>query len=87
MLRLNRETINELDQQYPGFSKQVEDFEAAALPNCESCGLDDVAQVQVGMIGRTSWLASATTKFKLIPNRPKPGRFFCHDCQEFFENE
>jgi hypothetical protein len=39
----------------------------------------------MGIIGRAISIAAATTKFKLIPNGPKPGKYFCYICDKFFD--
>jgi hypothetical protein len=31
--------------------------------------------------------AAATTKFKLIPNGPKRGKYFCNVCKQYFGRE
>lgn len=56
----------------------------ADLPPCPDCGSEDTASVQIGVIQRTMNIAAATTKFKLIPNGPKPGPYFCNACDRFF---
>jgi hypothetical protein len=33
----------------------------------------------------TKLLAATCPKFKLIPNGPKPGNWFCNTCQQFFD--
>jgi len=55
------------------------------LPQCPRCGSKDTADVQCGIIGRTINIAAATTRFKLIPNGPAPGKYFCNACDEFFD--
>lgn len=35
--------------------------------------------------GRTIYVAAATTKFKLIPNGPKPVKYFCNAFDEYFD--
>jgi hypothetical protein len=41
--------------------------------------------VQVGVICVTIMLAATCPKFKLIPNGPKPGNWFCNSCSRFFD--
>ncbi len=60
-------------------------FEAMEVPPCSRCGARDTASVQVGVIGLTIRLAATCRKFKLIPNGPKPGEWFCHACGKFFD--
>ena len=84
MLKVDDETLDKMEAQHPGILEQLSRFENAQLPACALCGSDDTADVQVGIIGRTIYLAGATTKFKLIPNCPKPGTYFCNACGEYF---
>jgi hypothetical protein len=37
------------------------------------------------VIGITIRLAATCPKFKLIPNGPKPGNWFCNSCGTFFD--
>ena len=60
-------------------------FTEMEAPRCIRCGSDDTASVQVGVIGLTIRLAATCRKFKLIPNGPKPGAWFCHGCGSFFD--
>ena len=46
---------------------------------------EDTADVQVGIVRRTIQIAAATTKFKLIPNNPKRGSYFCNTCKKLFD--
>ena len=85
MLTVDNATLNRLDKRYPGIRKTILAFEKAALPACARCGSRDTADVGCGVIGRTIDIAAATTKFKLLPNGPAPGRYFCNTCQEFFD--
>ncbi len=68
-----------------GIRETILRFEEAILSPCPSCGADSTADVQCGIIGRTINIAAATTKFKLVPNGPRPGRYFCNSCQTFFD--
>jgi hypothetical protein len=67
-----------------GFILSVLHFEMAKLPPCAHCGSENTADVQVGVVQYTMNLAAATSKFKLIPNGPKPGKYFCNACKKFF---
>ena len=87
MLKISQSEVEELEQIYPGIARSIERFEDAELPACPFCGSNDTADVQVGVIGRTICLASSTTKFKLISNRPKPGEYFCNACGSFFPQD
>ncbi len=84
MLRLYDEELWDLESSYPGIREQILDFESAVLPICLICGSADTADVQIGIVGRTITICGATTKFKLIPNGPRPGRYFCNSCRKFF---
>jgi len=84
MLKINKETLDHIEKQYPGIGESIFAFEKATLPVCSGCGSEDTADVQCGIIGRTINIAAATTKFKLIPNGSKPGKYFCNTCNEFF---
>lgn len=84
MLKVDRATLDQLEQKYPDIGEQILRFEQAALPSCAHCGSADTADVQCGVIGRTIHIAFATTKLKLTLNGPKPGEYFCNTCSEFF---
>ena len=84
MLKIDEETIDRMEAQHPGIAKTIRYFEEASLPVCPHCGSDNTADVQCGIVGRTIYLAAATTKIKLIANGPKPGPYFCNGCEEFF---
>lgn len=84
MLRVSLDAFKEYDAHYQGFIRQVIKWENAILPSCTKCGSYDTADVNVGIVSRTIHLAGATTKFKLIPNGPRPGRFYCNTCEAFF---
>ena len=84
MLKINPAQLAKLEGQYPGISATVQYFEAMNLRQCPACHSADTASVQVGIIGMTISLCTATTKFKLIPNCPKPGNFFCNACANYF---
>ena len=84
MLKIDKDALNRMESSYPGIREEILHFDGAALPTCNRCGSQNTAQVNVGIIGRTINIACATTKFKLIPNVPKPGDYFCNDCDKFF---
>lgn len=84
MLKINKETLDHIEKQYPGIGKTKLYFETATLPVCSRCGSEDTAEVGGGLVGRSINIAAATTKFKLVPNSPKPGKYFCNTCNEFF---
>jgi hypothetical protein len=84
MKKVHKNTLDQMEQQYSGIQSEVNHFEAANLPLCSRCGSDNTAVVRCGIIGRSISIAAATTKIKLIPNGPGPGKFFCNACKEFF---
>jgi hypothetical protein len=84
MLKVDKETLGRMESNYSGIVESILRFEEIELPSCPHCGSNNTAQVQCGVIGRTINIAAATTKFKLIPNEPKPGNYFCNACKGFF---
>lgn len=85
MIKVDTARLNRMESGYPGIIEQVRGFEDAELPACSNCSSADTADVQCGVIGRAINLAAATSKFKLIANGPKPGRYFCNKCGKFFD--
>lgn len=84
MLKIDKEALDQMEEQHPGIGETILRFEEAALPVCPRCGSENTADVQCGIIGRTIYIAAATTKLRLIANGPKPGKYFCNTCNEFF---
>ena len=83
-----KERMAELERgDYPGITSDVRYFEEAKLPECIHCGSSDTASVQIGIVGQTIAIAGRTRKFKLIPNGPRPGRYFCHACRKYFDSK
>jgi len=80
MLNLNEEELRELEKRYKGIIEQIDRYESAELPACPKCQSSDMAQVGVGVIGRTINIAAATTKFHLTPNGAD-GKYFCNSCR------
>jgi|SRR5579884_175441 len=87
MLRIDRQQLDKLERDYLGIRKQILKFDEAELPSCSRCGSDDTATVNIGIIGRTINIAGATSKVKLLPNGPMPGKCFCNACSKFFHSE
>ena len=85
MLTIDNNGLDRMEILYPGIRATVSAYDEAKLPSCHQCGSEDTAAVGCGMIGRTIALAGATTKFKLVPNGPKPGAYFCNQCNKFFD--
>ena len=74
------------EEQYPGITEQIRHFEEMVLPACPHCGSADTASVQVGLIGRTMYIAGKTKKFKLVLNmKDRLGKYFCNQCKRFFD--
>jgi len=84
MLKIDKQGLDRMEEIYPGINLSIQYFEEASLPVCRHCGSTNTANVQCGLIGRTIHIGAATTKFKLIPNGPKPGKYFCNTCNHFF---
>lgn len=84
MIKITEEVIREMEQQHPGITRTIWYFENMEIPACPTCGSGNTASVQVGIIGRTIYLAAATSKFHLTPNGPKKGEYFCNVCHRYF---
>jgi len=84
MLKVDKKELEDMETRYKGIIEQIMRFENADLPSCPHCQSNNTADVQVGVIGRTMTIGAATTKFKLIPYGPKPGRYFCNECRKYF---
>lgn len=84
MLTVSEESIMNMDASYPGIAEQVYRFESMEIPSCDKCGSGDTASIQVGLVGRTMYLAMATTKCKLLPNYNGHGIYFCNSCKTQF---
>ena len=75
-----------LEDRYPGITEQIRQFKEAELPSCPYCGLGDTADVQVGIIGRTTIIAGFTRKLRLVPNMvDKLGKYYCNSCKKYFD--
>lgn len=84
MIKVSENEIRHMEKQHPGITEQIRDFENMEIPQCTKCGSTDTASIQVGVIGRTMYLAMATTKFKLFPNGNGKGIYFCNTCKVQF---
>ena len=84
MLQITEQRIEQMNADYPGIKDDIHYFESATLPSCPLCESTDTASVQAGLIQRTMNIAISTTKFKLIGNGPKPGKYFCNSCKSYF---
>jgi hypothetical protein len=87
MIRLPEDTLDSLERAYPGIREQIVRFDGATLPPCTLCGSRDTAEANAGVMSRTINIAAATTKFKLIPNGPRPANYFCNMCCKFFNEK
>ena len=67
------------------YRQQYRRFSRMKVPPCSLCGSKDTASVQVGVVGITIRLAATCQKFKLIPNGPPKGEWFCNHCEKFFD--
>jgi hypothetical protein len=86
MLKVDQETLDKMESQHPGIVETIMFFENAVLPACPHCGAENTADVNVGIVGRSIYLVTATTKAKLVPNeKDKLGEYFCNDCNKFFD--
>jgi hypothetical protein len=81
----DEERLSKLEKDYPGITRSIQYFENADLPSCIQCGSNDTADVQIGVIGRTIAIAGMTRKFRLIPNGPRPGTYYCRTCNKYFD--
>lgn len=85
MIKVDDAALARKEANYPGFLEQLYCFEEMYIPPCHHCGSTDTASVQVGVIGRTIYLAWATIKVKLLPNSSKEGIYWCNTCRLFFD--
>lgn len=85
MLMIDSAKLNQIERDYPGIRDAILRLDATVLPECPCCGSDDTAVVKCGLVGRSMTMAIATTRLKLQPNGPAPGKYFCHACSEYFD--
>lgn len=86
MLKVSKKELEFMESQHSGIIEEILLFENATLPSCPHCGSNNTADVRVGIIGRTIYIASATTKFQIVANGPKPGKYFCNVCKKYFNS-
>ena len=86
MLKIDSVVMDQMEAQHDGITEQIARFDEAEMPPCLHCGSADTAKVIAGVLSRTIYIASATTKIKLLPNILDEGAFFCNDCQKYFDN-
>lgn len=89
MIKVSQETIASVELDHPGITEQIWRFENMVMPPCPYCGSGDIASVQVGIIGRTIDIATATTKFHLIANAARTSYrpYFCLSCRKYFKEK
>jgi hypothetical protein len=86
MLKVDQNTLDEMERQHPGLVKTIMQFENDELPTCSHCTSSNTAMVNVGIVGRSIYLVTATTKVKLVPNAVNQlGKYFCNACNKFFD--
>ena len=83
-LKIDEEALAQMVKQHPRIVESIRIREETVLPQCHHCRSDDTARVGAGLNARNIYLAAATTRFRLIPNGPKPGEYFCNSCGKFF---
>lgn len=83
MIKVDDQTIARMEAQHPGIEKQILRFEQTTVPACEFCASPDTAEVITGVIGRTIYIATATSKAALVPNGI-PERYRCNSCRRYF---
>jgi hypothetical protein len=79
-----RERFAKMEEIYPGITKQIWHFENMTMPQCPFCDSEDTAIVQIGVIGRTIHIKAGTRKIKLLLNGPRPGDYYCYQCEKYF---
>jgi len=84
---MDKDRLDKLERDYPGISESIRHYDEAEIPVCPQCGSNDTASVQIGIVGRTIAIAGMTRKFFLIPNGPRPGKYFCRACRQYFDQE
>jgi len=74
-----------IEETYPGVTKQIDRYKQEKPPSCSHCGSDNTADVMVGIIGRSITIA-AETGAKLVPNvKDRLGTYWCRNCKRFFD--
>lgn len=84
MLKVDEQTLEHMEEGYPGIRETILRFDEAVLPTCSHCGSENTAEVQSGIIGRTINIAAATTKVKMVPIGTRRSEYYCNACKEFF---
>jgi hypothetical protein len=86
MIKVDQETLDKMESQHKGIIVDIMNFDKAELPSCPQCKSTNTASVQAGIIGRTIYIASATTKVLLVPNRTdEMGKYCCNECKSYFD--
>jgi hypothetical protein len=84
MIKISEEQFDIYERSYPGITEQIWRHEHADLPPCTHCGSTDTAVIIGAIIGRTIYLASATTKVTLNANRNGQCAYRCNACKQQF---
>ena len=69
------------------YEEILERYNAMDVPPCIYCESPDTASVECGIIGLTMALSATCRKFKLIGNGPKLAKWYCNECEQFFNED
>jgi hypothetical protein len=67
------------------YQEQYKRFTQMKMPRCPLCGSGSTQSVQIGIIQVTIRLAATCPNFKLLPNGPKLGDWYCQGCKKYFD--
>jgi transposase-like protein len=87
MPKVDKKALEKMEANYKGITGEIMAFEDAILPACPNCCSPNTAIVRAGVIGRSLSIAAATSKMKLILNMPGKGKYYCNDCEKYFNDE
>ena len=85
MLKLDKHALAELEREHPGIRERIRRFEARVVPPCPFCHAFDTAEVASASAEDAAYLASATTKMKLLGRGERSGAYYCNACGQFFD--
>ena len=85
MFKVDQETLDRWEKDYPGIGDNIRHYEEAELPECRHCRSKDTAKISCGIVGRSILVCAGTTKIKLLPNKPETGTYFCNACRQSFD--
>jgi hypothetical protein len=63
----------------------INQHEARQVPSCPMCQSANTAAVVTGIIGRRGTRAAATSRLRLVRNPFGDERFYCNDCEMYFD--